>query len=88
MTIFVTSQMNYYNAQQRVGCNKRKFGPQNQLMVRTLQGEVMSVDVLQIYVILPKELYATMRSCRHGNRGDITSLCHYVAHKDTYPLDK
>ena len=59
MTIFVTSQMNYYNAQQRVGYNKRKFDPHNQLMVRTLQGEVMSVDALQIYVILPKELFAT-----------------------------
>ena len=51
--------MNYYNAQQRVGYNKRKFDPHNQLMVRTLQGEVMSVDALQIYVILPKELFTT-----------------------------
>ena len=30
MTMFVTSQMNYYNAQQRVGYYKRKFGPHNQ----------------------------------------------------------
>ena len=38
MTIFVTSQMNYYSAQQRVGYHKRKSGPHNQIMVRTLQG--------------------------------------------------
>ena len=38
MTMFVTSQMNYYNAQQRVGYDKRKLGPHNQYMVRSLQG--------------------------------------------------
>ena len=51
--------MNYYKAQQRVGFYKRKFGPQIQNMVRTLQGEVMSVDAQQIYVNLSKELCAT-----------------------------
>ena len=56
MTMCVMSQINYYNDQQRVGYYKRKFGPQNQFMVRTLQGEVMSVDALQIYVILLNEL--------------------------------
>ena len=50
MTMFVTSQMIYYNAQQRVGFHKRKFGPQNQSMVRTLHREVMSVDALHIHV--------------------------------------
>ena len=59
MTMFVTSQMNYYNAQQRVGYYKRKFGPHNQSIVKTLQREVMSVDALQIYVILPKKLCVT-----------------------------
>ena len=59
MTMFVTSQMNYYNAQQRVGYHKRKFGPQNMSMVRTLHREVMSVDALHIHVILPKEMCAT-----------------------------
>ena len=59
MTMFVTSQMNYYNAQQRVGYYKRKFGPQNLSMVRTLHREVMSVDALHIHVILPKEMCAT-----------------------------
>ena len=50
--MFVTSQMNYYYAQQRVGYDKIKLGPHNQCMVRTLQGDVMSVDALQIYVVL------------------------------------
>ena len=59
MTMFVTSQMNYYNAQQRVGFYKRKFGPQIQYMVKTLQGKVMSVDALHIFVNLSKELCAT-----------------------------
>ena len=59
MTMFVTSQVNYYNAQQRVGYHKRKFGPHNQSIVKTLQREVMSVDALHIYVILPKKLCAT-----------------------------
>ena len=59
MTMFVTSQINYYNAQQRIGYNKRKFGPQSQYMVRTLHRDVMSVDALQIYVILPKEMCTT-----------------------------
>ena len=59
MTMFVTSQMNCCNAQQRVGYYKRKFRPQNQSMVRTLLQKVMSVDALQIYVILPKEMCAT-----------------------------
>ena len=59
MTMFVTSQMNYYNAQQRVGYHKRKFGSHNQSMVRTLHQEVMSVDAMQIHVILEKEMCAT-----------------------------
>ena len=52
-------KMNYYNAQQRVGYYKMKFGPRNLFIFRTLQGEVMSVDALQIYIILPNELCAT-----------------------------
>ena len=59
MTMFVTSQMNYYNAQQRVGYYKGKFGPHNQSIVTTLQREVIWVDTLQIYIILPKKLCAT-----------------------------
>ena len=51
MTLFVTSQMNLYNAQQRVGYNKRTFGPQNQFMVRTLQGRSCQ-SIICIFMLL------------------------------------
>ena len=84
MTMFVTSQINYYNAQQRVGYYKWKFAPQNQSMVRTLHREVMSVDALHIHVILPKELCATdviLSPCETD-----AILPHYVAHKIYIPV--
>ena len=86
MTISVASQMNYYNAQQRVGYCKRKLGPQNQLMVRTLLGKVMSVDALQIYVILPKELFATDAILSPWEQMRYYLIMSHT--KDTYQLDK
>ena len=86
MTMFVTSQINYYNAQQRVGYYKWKFGPQNQSMVRTLHREVMSVDALHIHVILPKELCATDAIL---SPWELMRYYLIMSHtKDIYQLDK
>ena len=66
MTMFVTSQIHYYNAQQRVKYYSsiafvltRILPRQYCQCVAIIMCEVMSVDAPHIHVILPKELCAT-----------------------------
>ena len=55
-------------------------------MAWTLQGEVMSVDALQIYVILPKELCATDAILSPWERVRYYLIMSHT--KDIYQLDK
>ena len=82
MTMFVTSQMNYYNAQQRVGYYKRKFGPHNQCQDIAEGGHVSQCSADLCYLT-----QATVCNwCTPVTMGTDAVLPHYVAHKGYIPV--